>query len=337
MGSNLRKLILEKDIEIQKLRNRKIGIDGYNWAHQFLSTIRTRTGELLKDSEGRVTSHILGLFNRTVNLLKEDIKPCFVWDGKPPEFKSRTLEKRKRRKKAARKKFESAKTDEEKRKYAQQLSKLNEDMVDDAVVLIEAMGIPCVKAPSEGEAQISHMVRKGDLWACASQDWDSILFGSPLLIRNLSISGKRKVPGKKIYVPVNPKLVDLKENLKELGIDRKQLIIAAMLIGTDYCRGIKGYGPKRALELIKKEKTLENVLKVIDWNSETKPQKILDWFINPEKTEKYQLEWKDVDVERILKILVDKHEFSQDRIENQLKSVLGERANKNQKGLSQYF
>lgn len=337
MGSNLRKLILEKDIEIQKLRNRKIGIDGYNWAHQFLSTIRTRTGELLKDSEGRVTSHILGLFNRTVNLLKEDIKPCFVWDGKPPEFKSRTLEKRKRRKKAARKKFESAKTDEEKRKYAQQLSKLTDNMVDDAVVLIEAMGIPCVKAPSEGEAQISHMVRKGDLWACASQDWDSILFGSPLLIRNLSISGKRKVPGKKIYVPVNPKLVDLKENLKELGIDRKQLIIAAMLIGTDYCRGIKGYGPKRALELIKKEKTLENILKVIDWNSETKPQKILDWFINPEKTEKYQLEWKDVDVEKILKILVDKHEFSQDRIENQLKSVLGERANKNQKGLSQYF
>ncbi len=337
MGSNLRKLILEKDIEIQKLRNRKIGIDGYNWAHQFLSTIRTSTGELLKDSEGRVTSHILGLFNRTVNLLKEDIKPCFIWDGKPPKFKHKTLEKRKRRKKIAREKFEAAETDEEKRKYAQQLSKLTDDMVDDAVVLIEAMGVPCVKAPSEGEAQISHMVKKGDLWACASQDWDSILFGSPLLIRNLSISGKRKVPGKKIYVPVNPKIIDLKENLKKLEIDRKQLIIAAMLIGTDYCRGIRGYGPKRALQLIKKEKTLENILKVIDWNSETKPQKILDWFINPEKTEKYQLEWKDVDVEKILKILVDKHEFSQDRIENQLKSVIGERANMNQKGLSQYF
>ncbi len=337
MGSNLKKLITQKDIEIQQLKGKKIGIDGYNWAHQFLSTIRTRTGELLKDSEGRVTSHIVGLFNRTTNLLKEGIKPCFVWDGKPPEFKSKTLEKRKKRKKVAREKFEAAKTDKEKRKYAQQLSKLTDDMVDDAVSVLEAMGIPCVKAPSEGEAQISHMVKKGDVWACASQDWDSILFGSDLLIRNLSISGKRKVPGKKIYVPVNPKIVNLKENLDKLNITRKQLIITAMLIGTDYCKGIRGYGPKRSIKIVKEQKTLENVLNKLEWNSDTNPEKILNWFLNPKTTDKYNLEWSGVNVEKIMKILVDKHEFSESRIESQLKPLLGERANKNQKGLSQYF
>ncbi len=337
MGVNLSKLINQKDIEINQLKGKKIGIDGYNWAHQFLSTIRLRTGELLKDSEGRVTSHVLGIFNRTTNLLKDGIKPCYVWDGKPPEFKSRTIEKRKKIKEKARKKFEAAETDEEKRKYSQQLSKLTDDMVENVIMLLDAMGVPSVKAPSEGEAQISYMVEKKDLWACASQDWDALLFGSKILIRNLSISGKRKVPGKNIYKNINPKVVYLTEVLENLKLSREQLILIGMLIGTDYCKGVKGYGPKRSLQIVKEEKTLENISKKIELDFETKPEKILNWFLNPPKTDKYNLEWKNINVEKIMKILVDKHEFSQERIENQLKPILGERANKNQKGLSQYF
>ena len=110
-----------------------------------------------------------------------------------------------------------------------------------------------------------------------------------------------------------------------------------MLIGTDYASGVKGYGPKKSLAIVKKEKTLKNILKVVDWDHDVEAQKILDWFLKPKVNEKYELEWKDIDVEKLTKLLVDEYEFSQDRVESQLKSLIGERAKKQQTGLSKYF
>ena len=198
MGVNLKNIINTKELDIKHLSGKKIGIDAHNWTYQFLSTIRLSTGELLKDSKGRITSHLIGMFTRTTNLLKNGIQPCYVWDGIPPEFKLKTIEEREKRKKEAKVKFDKAKTDEEKRKYAMQISKLTPDMIKDANKMLDALGVPHMKAASEGEAQVSHMVKKGDFWACASQDWDAILFGSKRLIRNLSISGKKRIPRTKI-------------------------------------------------------------------------------------------------------------------------------------------
>ena len=334
MGVNLKDIIASKEISISSLRGKKIGIDAYNWTYQFLSNIRLRTGELLTDSKGRVTSHLIGIFNRTINLLKEGIKPCYIWDGKPPEFKTKTLEEREKRKQEAKIAFEKAKTEEEKMKYAQQMSKLTEEMISDANKLLDALGVPYFNAPSEGEAQIAHMVRKGDLWACASQDWDSLLFGSKLLVRNLSISGKRKLPRTRTFVTIKPELVDLYENLKKLEITQEQLIIIAMLIGTDYCKGVKGYGPKKSLSLVKKEKTLENVLKVVNWECDVDAKDIFNWFLNPAVSDDYVLEWKHPDKEKIMKLLVDEHDFSQERVENQLKLL---NIKKGQTGLTRFF
>ncbi|MCD6546934.1 MAG: flap endonuclease-1 [Nanoarchaeota archaeon] len=334
MGVNLKDIITSKEISISSLRGKKIGIDAYNWTYQFLSNIRLRTGELLTDSKGRVTSHLIGIFNRTINLLKEGIKPCYIWDGKPPEFKTKTLEEREKRKQEAKIAFEKAKTEEEKMKYAQQMSKLTEEMISDANKLLDALGVPYFNAPSEGEAQIAHMVKKGDLWACASQDWDSLLFGSKLLVRNLSISGKRKLPRTRTFVTIKPELVDLYENLKKLEITQEQLIIIAMLIGTDYCKGVKGYGPKKSLSLVKKEKTLENVLKVVNWECDVDAKDIFNWFLNPTVSDDYVLEWKHPDKEKIMKLLVDEHDFSQERVENQLKLL---NIKKGQTGLTRFF
>jgi len=335
MGVNLRDIIYANEIKIRDLSGKKIGIDAYNWTYQFLSTIRLRTGELLKDSKGRVTSHLIGIFNRTINLLKEGIKPVYVWDGKPPEFKNKTLQTREEIKLKAEKAFKLAKTSEEKRKYAQQMSRLTKEMIKDANKVLGVLGVPSILAPSEGEAQISHMVKRGDLWACASQDWDSLLFGSRFLIRNLSISGKKKIPRTVIYKTINPELIDLEKNLKRLKINRKQLIMVAMLIGTDYCPGVKGYGPKKSLEIVRKEKTLENVMKKVNWDFEVGPHEVLSWFLNPKTTDKYKLEWKNPSYDNVLKLLVDEYEFNQDRVENQLKHLLNNK--KHQVGLGKYL
>lgn len=341
MGVNLKDLIQSEPIEMKDLKNRKIGIDAYNWTYQFLSTILVWTGEQkgepLKDSKGRVTSHITGLFNRTSNLLKENIYPCYVWDGKPPEFKSRTIELRKQRRDEAKYRLEHAKTDEEAKKYAQQTAHLTPDMIKDAEALLEAMGVPSIHAPSEGEAQISHMVAKKDFWACASQDWDSLVFGSKQLIRNLSVTGKRKLPGKLGFKTIKPELIILSNALKEIGINQEQLIIMAMLIGTDYCPGVHGYGPKKSLAIVKEHKTLKNVLEAVEWNFDIPAEKIFDWFKSPEVTDDYKIEWSPLNHENVIKIMVDKHDFSQDRIESQLKSIEESKKQKGQIGLSKFF
>lgn len=337
MGINLRDIIVAKEIKMEDLAGRKVGIDAYNWAYQFLSTIRLQTGELLRDSNGRITSHITGIFNRTLNLLKAGIKPCYVWDGKPPDFKNRTIGERILKKEEAQKAFEKAETDEEKKFYAQQTSRLTEEMIEDAEALLEAMGVPSIRAPSEGEAQVVHMVRSGKLWACASQDWDSLLFGTPLLIRNLSVTGKRKMPGKKFFITVNPELVDLQENLKSLGISQEQLIIMALLIGTDYNDGVKGFGPKRSLELIKKTKTLDRTLAEVKWDSETPAKELFEWFKKPETTDNYSLDWNQLDAEKVIKVLVDKHGFNQERVQSQIDSLKGTETKKGQTGLGKFF
>ncbi|OYT32620.1 flap endonuclease-1 [Archaeoglobales archaeon ex4484_92] len=222
------------------MNGRKVAIDAFNAIYQFLSTIRQRDGTPLMDSKGRITSHLSGLFYRTINLMEAGIKPAYVFDGKPPEFKKKELEKRAEAREEALEKWEMALARgelEEAKKYAQRASKVNEILIEDAKKLLELMGIPWVQAPSEGEAQAAYMASKGDVWTSASQDYDSLLFGTPKLVRNLTITGRRKLPGKDIYIEVRPELILLEDVLKELKLTREKLIELAILVGTDYNPG----------------------------------------------------------------------------------------------------
>lgn len=322
MGVQISEIIPSKEIEITDLAGKKIAVDALNTLFQFLSIIRDRmTGEPLKDSKGRVTSHLSGLFYRISNLLEIGIKPVFVFDGKPPEFKRETLKERETKKQAAEKKWEDAlKKGEPAFKYAQAASRMTDDMISSSKELLEYMGIPHLQAVSEGEMQCAFMCKKGDVWASGSQDFDSVLDGSPRLIRNLSISGRKKLPGKEVYIGVKPQLIELKQVLSSLGLTQEQLVILGILIGTDYNPGgIKGIGPKTGLKLVKELKTLDNIMKSVEWKFDVSVDEIYDFFLKPKVTEDYKIEWKAPDRNRILKFMVDEHDFSQERVE----SVLG--------------
>ncbi|MEM4222183.1 MAG: flap structure-specific endonuclease, partial [archaeon] len=196
--------------------------------------------------------------------------------------------------------------------------------------LLEALGIPVVQAIGEGEAQAAFMCRKGDVWAVASQDFDSLLFGTPRLIRNLTITGKRKIPGTKKYVEISPELIDLDLNLSRLGISQKDLIHVALLIGTDFNEGIKGFGPKKAIKAVKEGKITEYFSR----NSLEELEKI---FLNPPITESYTLCWGTPDKEKVIKLLVEEHEFSLERIEKALESFKKLEDQKLQKRLDRWF
>jgi flap endonuclease-1 len=317
MGVNLKGIIPSREIELQSLAGKKIAFDAYNILYQFLSIIRDRlTGECLRDSKGRITSHLSGLFYRTANFIEAGIKPIFVFDGKPPEFKKKEIERREKIKEEAEEKWaEALEKGEEAITYAQATARLTDEMIEDAKKLLDAMGIPWIVGKSEGEAQCSFLCKKGDADYSASQDYDSLLFGSPRLVRNLSITGRRKLPRKEVYVEVKPELINLEEVLKNLGISQEQLIIIGILTGTDYNPGVKGVGPKTALKIVKEYKTLDKILANVKWEADVDAREIVDFFLNPPVEKKYKIEWKQPDKEKIIKLMVDEHDFSLERVE----------------------
>ena len=326
MGVNIRELLVSKPTSIGQLSGKILVVDAYNFLYQFLSTIRMRDGTLLRDSKGLVTSHLNGLFYRSAHLIQQSIKLGFVFDGEPPELKRSELQARHERKEEAMEKFETAKKKKdiaEMRKYASMTSRLTDEMVDEAKTLIEAMGMPVVQAPSEGEAQASHMVKNGDAYAVASQDYDCLMFGTPRLVRNLSVAGRRKIAGKAAYKEVEPEIIYLDENLERLGLDNDQLIALGMLIGTDYNpRGVKGIGPKKALKLVLESKAdIKKLFESVAFESSASWEEVFSAIKNTRVTKEYSLKWKPVNEARVLEILCGKHDFSEERVKPSLQRI----------------
>ena len=338
MGVDLGDLFEKKEIEFSELKGKIIAIDAYNTLYQFLSIIRQRDGTPLIDSHGEITSHLSGFLYRTTNLIEEGIKPVYVFDGTPPHFKKNTIEERKKIRTDAQEKWDKAleKGDEEEAfKHAQASSRIKGNMIEDAKLLLGFMGIPLVQAPSEGEAQAAFMVQNKTAYAAGSQDYDAMLFGAPYIVRNLAVTGKRKLPGKGIFVDVRPELIELEKGLEVLGISREQLVDIGLLVGTDYNEGIKGIGPKKALKLIKKYGSIEEALREL--NNEIKNlQEIRDLFLHPDVTSDYELRWKKADGISITRFLCDKHDFSEARVSKAVERLL-EASDEGQKTLDKWF
>ncbi|MBI5872049.1 flap endonuclease-1 [archaeon] len=340
MGVGLGNIVPKKEIELIELSGKKIAIDAFNNLYQYLTIIRDRiTGEPLKDSKGRVTSHLSGLFYRTSNLIEFGIKPVFVFDGPEiPEFKKKTIEAREVAKEEAKKKWEDAlEKGEEAITYAQAATYLTDEMIEDSKKLLDAMGFPWIVAKSEGEAQCAFMCKKGSVDATASQDYDSLLFASPRLVRNLSITGKRKLPKKEIYIEIKPEIIELEEVLSSLGITREQLIIVGMLTGTDYNEGIKKVGPKTALKLVKEHKTLKKVLDNVEWKDDVDPESVYEFFLHPPVTEKYKIEFKEPNKEKIIELMTEEHEFSRERVDKVIERLEASSGKEKQSSLKGWF
>ena len=313
-------------VDLKSLSGKSIAIDAYNALYQFLAIIRQPDGTPLKDRNGRVTSHLSGLFYRTANLIEMDIKVVYVFDGVPPTLKEAEIKRRAKVKAEALIKYERALQEgkiEEARTYAQITSKLQDYMAEDSKRLLVQMGVPWVQAPSEGEAQAAHLAKKGHTNYCASQDYDSLLFGAPTLVRNVTISGRRKLPRKPVYVEVVPEIMELNQLLKELNITREQLIDIGILVGTDFNpEGVKGIGPKTAVKLIKQHGSLEKLIPTLkDAEFPAEPQRIREIFLNPKVTDNYKLAWNEPDVEGIVDFLCRERDFSEERVRKALKKM----------------
>ncbi|MEM2878094.1 MAG: flap endonuclease-1 [Candidatus Hadarchaeales archaeon] len=334
MGVQIGDIVPKKRVSIDELRGKKIAVDAMNFLYQFLSIIRQRDGELLRDSKGRITSHLSGVFYRTSNLVEAGILPVYVFDGEPPKLKMKTVEERRAGREKAAEEWSRAVVEgriEDARKFAQRSARVDRVMVEQTKELLEYMGIPWVQAPGEGEAQAAYLVIRGDAWAVASQDFDALLFGSPVLVRNLAMTGRRKLPGKDVYIEVQPEVVDLSEMLRGLGITRDQLVDIGILVGTDYNSGIKGIGPKKALELVKGGGFTDEMEFEVD------PAEVRNIFLKPAVTQDYAIRWTNPDPEGIKKFLCDEYDFSESRVQGGIEKLIKGRANVSQASLDRWF
>ena len=339
MGVHLGDLAQARTLQWSELSNKVMAVDAYNTLYQFLSSIRQADGTPLMDSKGRMTGHLTGLFYRSVKWLEAGVKPVFVFDGKPPELKRKTLDERKERKVIAEENrlsaIEEGRTEDAKR-YAQQTSKMTPEMAAQAKSLLDALGIPHLQAPSEGEAQAAELVINGSAWASASQDFDSLLFGCPRLVRNLSVSGRRKVPRKNEYIQVEPELLELEPLLKANSLTRPQLIWLGMLVGTDFNKGVLGIGPVKAMKLVNGADSFQTVIARLPDTARNRTgedgsiagleawEEIENFFLHPPVlgAAGSKFSFHQIERDKVVSLLCTEFDFSQERVSRTLDSFV---------------
>jgi flap endonuclease-1 len=326
LGVDLGDVLPRRKVPLESLSNKKIAVDAYNTLYQFLAIIRGVGGDHLKDSKGRVTSHLSGLFYRNINLMELNMKLVYVFDGAPPELKTVEIERRRKHRDDARRQYTVALEAGDMasaRKYAEASTSLRQDMVIESKQLLDVMGIPWVDAPSEGEAQAAVMATEGTVDAVASQDHDSLLFGAPLLARNMTISGKRRLPSKNIVIDVEPETISLQETLQTLEMTREELIDFGILMGTDFNPdGFKGIGPARGMKFLKTYHSIDRIEPLRDEVSKIDYQAIRNLFLNPPAKKGIAPSWGDFKPDALKAFLVDEHSFSAERVDAAVKRVV---------------
>ncbi|MBI2079012.1 MAG: flap endonuclease-1 [Euryarchaeota archaeon] len=353
MGVDLGGLLPAEPITLEQLAGKVLAVDAYNTLYQFLAIIRGPDGTPLRDSQGRVTSHLTGLLNRTANVAAAGVGLVFVFDGAPHPLKAQVLQARHEVRAKAQQDYEAAVAEgdlERARSKAQQTSTLSREMVEQAKRLIGAFGFPVVQAPSEGEAQASNMAHEGLVYAAASQDFDSLLYGAPQLVRNLNISGRRKLPGRQAFVDVSPEKIDLEAGLGAAQLSRNQLIDVAILVGTDYNPGVSGIGPKTAVKLVKDFGTIEAAVEAAPGMKGAAGKRLVEGrdglgdvatirrlFLEPSVEKDVKLHWGRLDRDGVLKLMVDEHEFSRDRVSAALDKLATSPLYKKQKSIQEWF
>ncbi len=346
MGLSIREIIPRREIEISELKGKVICVDAFNTIYQFLSSIRQIDGTPLMDKKQRITSHLSGIFYRNITLLEHGIKLVYVFDGKPPEMKYKTFREREGVREIAKGRYEEAKGEEDiegMKRYSSQLVRINDEIIRESKELLEAMGIAVVQAPGEGEAQAAHLARiREGIFAAASQDYDSLLFGAPRLIRNLTLAKKRKtISG---WMEVKPEIIELEKVLNYLEINLDQLICLGILVGTDYNpKGIPGIGQKKALQIVKRFKQpiliFDSVKEQMNNLSEEDKfdwRVIFELFHKPDVSNSL-FKFTKVNEKKIREILVEEHDFSDDRVQKQLERLREITERNKQMGLDSWF
>ncbi len=251
-NSDLRDLAEIEDRQLTDLAGSTIAVDANNWLYKYLTTtVRFTAEDIYTTSDGENVANLVGIVQGLPKFLEHDITPIFVFDGEPPELKAEEIESRRRGKEQAEEARKTALEEGDRVEASRQESRaqrVTDTILDTSHALLELLDVPVVQAPQEAEAQCSHMARKDDAVDYAgTDDYDALVYGSPLTARDLTSSGGVEV-------------MDFVATVDEHDIDREQLADIAILCGTDYNGGVTGYGPVTSVRAVKEHGNLWGVL-----------------------------------------------------------------------------
>lgn len=336
---NCKKAIIPRKPEYYS--SSKIAIDASLALYQFLIAVRTDGSNLSYGDS--TTSHIIGMFYRTIKMVENGITPVYVFDGKAPAMKMIELQKREEKRLKAEKLSEGADKEElikqEKRKV-----KVNGEHVDDCKRLFKLMGIPHITAPSESEAYCAFLCKKGLVKGVATEDMDALCFGTPLLLRNMNKSNttnKNRTGNKKLDVDE----YNLNVILKELEITMDSFIDLCIMMGCDYCDTIKGIGYKRAYDFIKKHGSIEEIIKEekveipenFDFKSAREIFKNLSSLCKLEEDACLEIDFEQIDKNGLVEFLVKEKGFDEQRVINGVERLIKANKKGNQTKLDSFF
>jgi flap endonuclease-1 len=312
-----------RETKLENHFGRKIGLDASMAIYQFLIAIRSSGGDggaamaQLTNEAGEITSHLQGMFYRTIRMLENGLKPIYVFDGKPPELKTKELEQRREKRAEAeaalKEAIESGDT-EAQDKFSKRTVRATREQSEDCKRLLKLMGVPYFEAASEAEAQCATLCAKGKLFATATEDMDALTFGTPVLLRHLTFSEARKMPVMEIH---------LNAVLEGLKLDMESFIDLCILMGCDYLPKVQGVGPKTAYNLILKYKTIEAIrnstadeCKKLSIPYTTEEYNVVrEFFKTPDVTQlDDEFKFSEPDEEGLLAFLSDEKGFARERV-----------------------
>ncbi|GLD94948.1 hypothetical protein PINS_up003573 [Pythium insidiosum] len=336
--------------QMSQLAGRVVALDASMALYQFLIAVRSSDGggpaQALTNEAGEVTSHLQGMFSRTIRLMENGIKPVYVFDGKPPTLKSGELAKRKDKRDAAQAGLEAATEAgnvEDIERFNKRLVRATPQHNEDCKELLRLMGVPVLTAPCEAEATCAALAKGGKVFASGTEDMDALTFGTPVLFRRLTISAAKKVPILE---------VKLDRALEALGLTHDQFVDLCILCGCDYCDTIRGIGPKKALAAIKEHGSIEKVVEALqqskskgivipdDWlGDEPIYKSAREMFVKAEVTDvnDVELKWKDPMETELQQFLVDKHGFQSARVLSAIERLKKCKSTQSQKRLDSFF
>ncbi|KAG8344776.1 XPG N terminal domain [Trypanosoma vivax] len=330
-----------KEQELQCYFGRRIAIDASMAIYQFLIALRSfqdGQGVELTNDMGEVTSHLNGLFFRTLRMVDEGLRPIYVFDGKAPTLKSKELQNRRQKADDAIQKFKKAQEEgdaEMMEKMGKRTVRLTQEQMEEAKKLLQLMGIPVVQAPSEAEAQCAELVKKNKAWAVGTEDMDALTFGAPIMLRHLTYSEAKKRPIAEFH---------LDDILQTSGMTMEQFVDLCILLGCDYVPKIPGIGPHKAWEGIKKFHSIEAFIESLDSAKHVVPEdfhysEARQFFIAPEVIpgEEVEIQFREPDEEGLIQFLVNEKRFNRDRVEKGIQRLRNAIGKKTQGRLDQFF
>lgn len=261
--------------KITDYKNKTLAIDADLMIHKLILAVRLK-GYDIKNEDVTIT-HIHALLLKIIGFKKYNINPIFVFDGTAPELKTEIIKERKHIQDRLQQKYSSAKTKKDKKKYYYAKSIILSREYSDCITILKLFNFTIIEALEEADAQISYLLVHGYADNAVSDDLDLLIFGCSNLLKNFSISDKKYIQE-----------IDLDVLKNTINFNQKQIIDIGILLGCDYCPHIKSIGPSTAYKIIKKYKSIDNLISDVESEHKTqfkkykkKYQSAQQYFLNP--------------------------------------------------------